>query len=170
MLFRSQATNKYRIDQPTVLKMLQANSNVHAAHSKSILKQQAEREASESSAPTKEIATSSTYKKRKVLTDEEELYEGDDDIVQWSAQVFAMNKAAQAEEQEEPIPFEGSKEEKDFLDIIRRKVEPISFSPLDSVVKSQMTQDFLKEVIRVLGEKKNPYWSGFFQEIGRAHV
>ena len=50
------------------------------------------------------------------------------------------------------------------MEIIRRKVERIKFSPLESVVRSQMTKDFLKEVIRVLEEKRTPYWTGFLQE------
>ena len=67
--------------------------------------------------------------------------------------------------QEEPeVPFEGSSEERDFLTIINRKVDPINFSPVESIAKSHMTQKFLYEVIRVLKQKREPYWIGFKQE------
>ena len=81
----------------------------------------------------------------------------------WSAQVFEQTRvASQAEEPE--VPFEGSSEERDFLKIINRRIDPINFSPVDSIAKSQMTQKFLYEVIRVLKLKREPYWIGFKQE------
>ena len=151
------------LDRTTVLKLMQMSSSTHANQSRDILRQQAEREANPDRAETDTVGVSTSLRKRKLLTDEEELFEGDDDIVQWSAQVFEQTRiASQAEEPE--VPLEGSSVEREFLTIINRKIDPINFSPVESIAKSHMTQKFLYEVIRVLKQKREPYWIGFKQE------